>query len=124
MRREAARILGINPSTPPSQRRADIERLEAQLAEWTACIAQYRASAKRADAKVRTELDRITDDLQRRRNEAGAQVMLLKGSSDAQWDDLRLELEHAWEDVRRAFRKGYAQVLHLARRERHTGPIQ
>ncbi len=95
--------------TPPSQRRADIERLEAQLAEWTASIAQYRASAKRADAKVRGELDRITDELQRQRNEAGAKVMLLKGASEAQWGALKSELEHSWEDTRRIFQKAMAR---------------
>lgn len=88
-----------------SSRRADLERFEAQLAEWTALIGQYRATARRAEAKVRPGLDRITDDLQFQRNEASAQFMRLKSAIDAEWEPERERLERSWEIVRSSFRR-------------------
>ena len=73
----------IEESTPASttslaSRRADLERYEAQVAEWTALIGQYRAGARRLGTPDRLALDHITDELQLRRNEASAQVLRLK----------------------------------------------
>lgn len=92
-------------TTTLSSRRADLERFEAQLAEWTALIGQYRASARRVETQARFELDRLTDELQLRRNEASAQVMRLKSSADAEWDHEKLQLERAWQAVRSAFQR-------------------
>jgi len=95
-----------SPSTATvSSRRADLERFEAQLAEWTALIGQYRAHARRAEASARLELDRITDELQLRRNEAGVQVLRLKRAADAEWEHEKSQLEWAWQAARAAFRR-------------------
>ena len=91
-----------------STRRTDTERLEAQLAEWTAVIAQYRAHAKRAQADLRLEFDRIADQLQLLRNEAGAQVMLLKGSIDPDWEDSVAGLDRGWGSIRSTFQRAEA----------------
>jgi hypothetical protein len=95
--------------SPVSRRRADTERLEAQLAEWAAIIAQCRASAHRATAGARIEFDRIADDLQLLRNEAGAQVMLLKGARDLDWEDSVSALDRSWRTVRSTFQKAEAK---------------
>jgi hypothetical protein len=92
-------------TTTSSRRRSDLERFEAQLAEWTALIGQYRAAARRADARARPGLDRITDDLQLLRNEAGVQVMRLKGSGDVEWEQEKSQVERAWQVVRSAFQR-------------------
>ena len=92
-----------------SRRRADTERLEAQLAEWTAIIAQYRATAKRAGADTRLEFDRIADELQLLRNQAGAQVMLLKGAMDLDWEELVAGLDRSWGRIRSTFQKAEAK---------------
>ena len=92
-----------------SRRRADTERLEAQLAEWTAIIAQYRASAKRAGEDSRLEFDRIADDLQLLRNQAGAQVMLLKGVMDFEWEDSVSDLDRSWSRIRPTFQQAMAK---------------
>lgn len=92
-------------TTISSSRRADLERFEAQLAEWTALIGQYRAAARRAEAGVRSGLDRITDDLQFQRNEASAQFTRLKSATDAEWEPERERLERSWQIVRSSFRR-------------------
>lgn len=98
-----------NHPTPVSRRRSDSERLEAQLAEWSAVIAQCRASAHRAAGGSRIEFDSIADELQLLRNEAGAQVMLLKGSMDLDWEDSVSALDHSWRTIRTAFQKAEAR---------------
>jgi hypothetical protein len=95
--------------SPVSRRRADTERLEAQLAEWSAIIAQYRASAKRAGADTRFEYDRLADELQRLRNQAGAQVMLLKGAMDFDWENSLAELDRSWGRIRSIFQQAIAK---------------
>lgn len=92
-----------------SNRRADLERFEAQLAEWTALIGQYRANARRAEVRARVELDRLTDELQLLRNEAGAQILRLKGAAEAEWEHERSKLEGAWEAIHASFRKARAR---------------
>jgi hypothetical protein len=87
-----------------AKRRADTERLEAQLAEWAAVIASYRARAKRAEAGARIELDRITDELQAKRKVAGEQEQRLRKASDSRWERAKVDLECSWEDIREAFR--------------------
>lgn len=96
---------------PPNDRmslslqKVDLERYEAQLAEWTALIGQYRAHARRAEAQMRAELDTLTDELQLLRNEASAQVMRLKCARDGTWEHERTQLEHSWQAVHTSFQR-------------------
>ena len=74
----------IEQSTPASttslaSRRADLERYEAQVAEWTALIGQYRAGARR----LRTP--------------------------ETEWEHEKAELEQAWQAIRFVFRKAKAR---------------
>lgn len=92
-----------------SNRRSDTERLEAQLAEWTAIIAQFRARAKRSTLVTGLEFDRIADELQLLRNEAGTQVTLLKGSLELDWEDSTRQLDRQWRPIRSAFREAEAR---------------
>jgi hypothetical protein len=91
--------------SPLSKRRADTERLEAQLAEWTAVIAQLRSRAKRSEAEARVRMDRIADGLQLLRNQAGTQVMLLKSSLDLDWEVSVSDLDRSWGGIRSAFQE-------------------
>jgi len=101
----------IEQSTPASttSRRVDLERYEAQVAEWTALIGQYRASARRVEPQARLELDSITDELQLLRNEASVQVLRLKSSVETEWEHEKAELEQAWKAIRSVFRKAKAR---------------
>jgi len=102
------RAPGTAPSsgmTSGSTRRVDLERFEAQLAEWTVLIGQCRACARRVEAQDRMELDSLTDELLLQRNEAGAQVMRLKNTADAEWEHEKSQLERSWQTVRASFQK-------------------
>jgi hypothetical protein len=109
---EMMRVRENSPSNHPSsfsRRRADTEKLEAQLAEWTAVIAQFRASAKRSATGTGTAFDRTADELQSLRNEAGVQVMLLKSSVDLDWEDSVSELNRQWGRIRTTFKRAEAR---------------
>jgi len=106
--RTSEKALPLGP-TLQSSRRAELEQLEAQLAEWTALIGQYRANARRMEAQSRLELDSITDELQLRRNEANDQVMRLKVAADAEWEREKSQMERTWEAIRISFRKARAR---------------
>ena len=88
-----------------SERKAHIERLEAQLAEWTAQIAIYRAEAKRSHASRRADFDLITDELPRWRDEAAARVQRLKSSEAAGWEAMRLDVEVLWAEIKSHFQR-------------------
>lgn len=98
------------PPSAFSRRKADTERLEAQLAEWTSVIAQYRANALRGAVGCRPELDRLADELQLLRNEAGIQYLLLKDSSDLAWGTSVADLDQSWDCIRPSFLKAAARV--------------
>jgi hypothetical protein len=91
------------PPSAFSKRRADTEKLGAQLAEWTAVITQYRANALRAGAENRMEFDRRADELQQLRNQAGHQVLLLKDAPDLDWEASVADLDRSWDSLRLAF---------------------
>lgn len=93
----------------PASRRAELERFAAQVAEWTALIGQYRASARRGEPRTWLELDRIIDELQRCRNEASARVMRLKGAAGSEWEHEKVGLEQTWKAVWSSFRKAQAR---------------
>ena len=86
-----------------------MERLEAQLAEWTAIIAQFRARAKRSATGTGIAFDRTADELQFLRNMAGVQVVLLKNSEDPDWEDSVSELDRQWEPLRTSFQQAEAR---------------
>ncbi|WP_243304873.1 hypothetical protein [Geothrix oryzisoli] len=100
----------LPPLSTFSRRKADTERLEALLAEWTATIAQARARAKRCRPDTGLEFDRIADELQLLRNEAGAQVMRLKGSTGLGGESLLAELDNRWTLIRTRLRRAEAEI--------------
>ena len=98
------------PPSAFSRRKADIERLEAQLAEWTAVIAQYRANALRGTAGSHLAFDPLADELQRLRNQAGTQLLLLKDTPDLAWATSVATIDRSWDSIRSTFRRAVAMV--------------
>ncbi|GLH73593.1 hypothetical protein GETHLI_20950 [Geothrix limicola] len=88
-----------------STRRMELERFEAQLAEWTALIGQCRAHARRSAPQVQVELDHLTDELQLQRNAASVQLLRLKHAADTEWESEKAQIEAVWRAVRASFQK-------------------
>jgi len=88
-----------------SERKAYIERMEAQLAEWSAQIASYRAKAKRSDASQRADFEVIIEELQHWREEAAAHVQRLKATETSAWEAMKQETEILWAEIKTLFQR-------------------
>ena len=85
------------------RRKAYEEKLDAQLEEWSAQIAQLKARADKAKAEAKIEYNKAIEALQRRQDEATAKVHELKTAGDEAWEDIKTGSEKAWAEVKAAF---------------------
>lgn len=91
------------------KRNAYEEKLAAQLEEWNAQVALFKAKADKATAAAKIEYCEITEALQRKHDEARTKLQELKAASDDAWEDLKSGAEHAWTDVKTAFHSAAAK---------------
>lgn len=84
------------------KRNAYQEKLAAQLEEWSAQVALFRAKADKASSKAKIEYYQITEVLQRKHDEARAKLQELKDAKDEAWEELKTGTENAWAEVKTA----------------------
>ncbi len=85
------------------KRKAYEEKLDAQLKEWSAQIALFKAKADNAKADAKIEYHKTIDALQRKQNEANTKLRELKTAGDDAWEDIKKGAEKAWAEVKTAF---------------------
>ncbi len=85
------------------KRKAYEEKLDAQLKEWSAQIALFKARADKAKAEVKIEYYKTIEALQHKQDEAMTKLHELKTSGDEAWEDLKTGAEKAWAEVKAAF---------------------
>ena len=85
------------------KRKAYEEKLAAQLEEWSAQLALFKAKASKASAEAKIEYCTITENLQHKHDKAWTKLQELKSASDVAWEGLKTAAEHAWNDVKNAF---------------------
>ena len=85
------------------KRKAYEEKLDAQLEEWNAQIALFKARADKAKAEAKIEYYKTIEVLQHRQDEARAKLSELKTAGDDAWEDLKTGAEKAWAEVKAAF---------------------
>ena len=85
------------------KRKAYEEKIDAQLEEWSAQIALFKARADKAKAGAKIEYNKTIEVLQHRQDEARAKLHELKTSGDEAWEDLKTGAEKAWAEVETAF---------------------
>jgi multidrug resistance efflux pump len=85
------------------KRKAYEEKLDAQLKEWSAQIALFKARADKAKAEVKIEYYKTIEALQHRQDEAGKKLHELKTAGDEAWEDLKTGAEKAWAEVKATF---------------------
>jgi hypothetical protein len=86
------------------KRKAYEEKLDAQLKEWNAQIALFKARADKAKAEAKIEYYKTIEGLQHKENEARAKLHELSTAGDEAWEDLKTGAEKAWDEVKAAFR--------------------
>jgi len=79
------------------------EKIDAQLEEWNAQIALFRARADMAKSETMIEYYKTIEALQHRQDEARAKLDKLKKAGDESWEDLKTGTEKAWAEVKTAF---------------------
>jgi len=85
------------------KRKAYEEKLDAQLEEWNAQIALFKARAEKAKAEAKIEYYKTIEALQRKQDGVRAKLHDLKTSSDEAWEDIKTGAEKAWDEVKTAF---------------------
>jgi len=80
-----------------------LEKLKAQLDEWSADIDVLEARAKQAEANARVKYDEQLTILKAKRDEAKAKVAEIHGSTGEAWQELKKSGEEAWEVLKKGF---------------------
>ncbi|HEY0268942.1 MAG TPA: hypothetical protein VGC12_06870 [Methyloradius sp.] len=80
-----------------------LEKLKAQLDEWSADIDLLEARAKEAEAKVRIKYEEQLIILKAKRDEAKAKIAEIHGSAGDAWQELKKSGDEAWEVLKKGF---------------------
>jgi uncharacterized coiled-coil DUF342 family protein len=80
-----------------------IEKLEAQLKEWSAKIESAKAEKLRAEGNK--EYMEQVGKLRSRREEALARLQKLRESGEGAWEDLRQGADRSWAELKAALEK-------------------
>lgn len=80
-------------------REAFIQKLEAQMREWSTRFEKLKGRARKASSARRAEYAKQIATLQKRREEAGEKLRELRGAGEHAWEELREAIEKAWEEM-------------------------
>ena len=81
-----------------------IEKLNAQLKEWSASIDVLKAKADKANADLKIAYYKQLDD-ERKRDTARNKIDDLKAAGDDAWERVTTAVEKSWGDIKAAFDK-------------------
>lgn len=79
-----------------------MEKLEAQLNEWTAQIDQLRAKPDGAKADAKLEYQQQIDHLQTKKDQVQGKLNEIKQAGEGAWESLREGVEAAVTDLKAA----------------------
>ena len=82
-----------------------IEKLNAQLKEWSASIDVLKAKADKANADLKIGYYKQLDDLKMKRDAARNKIDDLKTAGDDAWERVTTAVEKSWGDIKAAFDK-------------------
>lgn len=85
-------------------RKAYEDRLDAQLAVWTAELAALQAKAKVASVDGMIKLDQAMEAMQKRHAEAGVHLRNLKTAGDDTWVHVKAGTDMAWHELKAMFK--------------------
>lgn len=80
-------------------REALIEKLEAQMREWSARFAELKRRVGKAGAARRVEYAKQIAALQVHGDQAAERLRKLRGAGEQAWEELREATEKAWEEM-------------------------
>jgi len=83
-------------------REEHIDKLAAQLKEWSVKIDELESKARATKADVKTGYENQIRQLKDKRDVAMQKLQELKGASTDAWDTLKAGAETAWADLKNA----------------------
>jgi uncharacterized coiled-coil DUF342 family protein len=83
-------------------REEHIDKLAAQLKEWSVKIDELESKARTTKADVKTGYENQIRQLKDKRDVAMQKLQELKGASTDAWDTLKAGAETAWADLKNA----------------------
>ena len=87
------------------KRKAYEEKFDAQLKEWSAEIALFRAKADKTKAGARAKIEyyKTIEPLEDKLYAARTKLQVLRTAGDDAWEDLKIGAENVWTEVKTAF---------------------
>ena len=85
------------------KRKAYEEKLAAQLKEWNAQVALFKARAENAKADAKVDYYKTIEALENKQDKAKTKLQELKAAGDEAWEAVKTGAEKAWADVMTAY---------------------
>ena len=79
-----------------------IDKLAAQLKEWSAKIDELETKARAAKAEAKTGYENQIRQLKEKRDAAAKRLQELRDASGEAWEALKVGAEAAWTDLRKS----------------------
>lgn len=85
------------------------QKYQAQLDEWKAEAAKFRARAAGAKADAQIEMNRHLKDLDQKMHEAGVRIAELTAASEESWGAVKKSAESTWDGLKAGFKAAAAK---------------
>ena len=85
-----------------SKREEYINKMAAQLKEWSARMDVLKAKAEKAEADAKINYDSELESLRKRKEAAEKRLSELKNASESAWEDLKDGCEKSWQEFKSA----------------------
>jgi len=82
-----------------SKKEAYMEKLQAQLDEWSADIKKLKAKAGQVNADAKIEYHKTIEDLKEKQEKAKDKLKELRLAGDEAWKDMKTGIETAWNNL-------------------------
>lgn len=78
-----------------------VEKLSAQMVEWDVQIDNLKDKAENAAPPEKFEYAKLIAALQLKRDQAATELQGISVASDDQWEDLKVGIEHIWNEAQK-----------------------
>ncbi len=91
------------------------QKYEAQIAEWSAKVANLKAKGEKLTAQARIDMQPRIDAVHRRLEALEARLREMTESTDERWNEVQERAEGAWHEFKSAVEGAYDALASTAR---------
>ena len=85
-----------------TRREEYINKLAAQLKEWSAKIDELQAKGAKAKAEMKTEYEKQVKTLRVKQEAAKVKLQELTGASEEAWEGIKISSDRIWDELKTA----------------------